>query len=272
MVHRDVGTVHQRVDIVCRAPHAAEFQVAGDAGRNGNLQRDPGVLDRISDPLDQGARQLIYPVGKTWIVRDHAREFIAAKAREQRIARQDRADAIGGGAQKRIAGLMAVEVVDRLEVVEIDHDEGYRPAVPTRRGQKGGGFRADAAPVESPGQRIGFGELAREFFRLATFGYLPRKLGMAAPAENHERDVEQQGRNQKRVGRGADAHPGSHDLRQDHSAGADEEQDRRNGDAQCNHVAFGAPDGWVTGDVNVMIHVAAWHSAPRWLRRDRYRL
>ena len=70
------------------------------------------------------------------------------------MRRQRGADRLRGGAEQLVAGDMAVEIVDRLEMIEIDHHQ--RRAFATRlrlREQRGAAFRQRAA-IEKAGERI----------------------------------------------------------------------------------------------------------------------
>ena len=64
-------------------------------------------------------------------------------------------------------------------------------------GDQAVGRRRHAAPVEAPGQRIGFRQDARLLLSLAAFTDFTGQLDVAPPAEDDQRDVEQQGGGQQ---------------------------------------------------------------------------
>jgi hypothetical protein len=134
---------------------------------------------------------------------------------------------------------VAVEVVDLLEIVEVDHDQRDRLAALARRGDQPGGGVAEAASVQAAGERIGLGQQPRLLLGLASLVDLLAELAIAPPAEDDQRDVEQQGVGQRRFR--PDAEPGqrAHDLRHDGSAGADEHDDGGGGDPQSEDVTIG---------------------------------
>ena len=61
----------------------------------------------------------------------------------------------GAFAQDDVADAVAVDVVDLLEIVEVDHHDGDRFAACAAFGDQPVGGRPDAAAVEAAGQRIG---------------------------------------------------------------------------------------------------------------------
>src|SRR5579859_6325119 len=111
--------------------------IDGRAHRNGEAQDlavDPELA--VAERLDQSVRHdpgLVLPrPGEDDL------EFIAAEAGDRgrtRRARDDVLGADGGGErfgdmpQDHVPGLMAVPVVDLLEVVDVDHDDRHLPAV-----------------------------------------------------------------------------------------------------------------------------------------------
>ena len=169
----------------------------------------------------------------------HAAELVPAKSGQQAFFGQDRADSLGNLAQHRVSGAVSVDIVDRLEVVEIDHQERDRIVTILAGGDQAVGLLVEAAAVEAAGQRIGFGQYARMFFCGTAFLDFDPQLAIAAPAENDQRDVEQQGVGQHRIGARDPFELGAHDLGQDGAAGAKEHDDGGRGDAERDEIAIG---------------------------------
>ena len=85
-------------------------------------------------------------------------ELVAAEPRHEILAPDNGAQAAGDDLQERVARRMAVRIVDLLEAVEIDPEDGERIGLLQRR-KAGAEFLEEAAAVGEPRQRV----LAREF-------------------------------------------------------------------------------------------------------------
>ena len=82
-------------------------------------------------------------------------ELIPSPASVDILGAQNVAQALGYGAEHLIAGGVTEGVVDLLEVVKVDHQDGHRlAAAACSRGSPSQVFSQGAA-VEQPGQRIG---------------------------------------------------------------------------------------------------------------------
>jgi hypothetical protein len=176
-----------------------------------------------------------------------AGELVAPDARDDRLLGQDRAQAAGGFDQHRVAHLVAVKVVGALELVEIEHEQGDGLVLAAGFLDKRGNGAIEAAPVEAAGQRIGIGELTGRVLGLAPLAHFGGQLGIAAPAEDDQRDVEQQGVGQDRIGlRAAEQHvverAGQHGC-----ARTDKQDEGSHDDAQGHDVALcPVGSGWRT--------------------------
>src|SRR5207302_61733 len=82
------------------------------------------------------------------------REFVAAEARENIGRPQVRGDDTGHGEQRAVSGLVAVAVVDRLQVVEIDAEDAGGSSDAAGPAYFLGKSRAEISAIEEPGERI----------------------------------------------------------------------------------------------------------------------
>ena len=145
-VHRDVGALHQRLDV------AAVLGEHRDADAGAHEQRQAleaeGLLDRAGEAAGDGLGLLDGGAG-----RQQDGELVAADAGHQvgagHAGLQPRADL----AQEPVTRLMAERVVELLEVVEVDQQQrelalgGARRRWSSPRGGRtgGGGWRARSA-------------------------------------------------------------------------------------------------------------------------------
>src|SRR5690606_40880481 len=88
-------------------------------------------------------------------------ELLAAGAAEQVEVAQVAAEGRGDALEYLVADQVAVAVVDRLEVVHVEHQGGEGRARLVRPGDGGGGALLDAAPVVHAGERVGRGGLVQ---------------------------------------------------------------------------------------------------------------
>jgi hypothetical protein len=97
-------------------------------------------------------------------------EFVAAEPRHEILRPQHLAQASRDRAQQLIAAGMAERVVDLLELVEVDEQEGRQRALIAWHGQEALDLVAEIDPVGQPRQRVIAGEVADAGFRIAPFG------------------------------------------------------------------------------------------------------
>ncbi|KGC54198.1 hypothetical protein DO65_5959 [Burkholderia pseudomallei] len=143
-----VGGAQDFVDGVAVAPVLRHADAHGH-GRVLAVDAERCVRDRGPHPLGDAARR----------VGEHARqqhhEFLAADARDV-VVRANRGEALAHEiAQHDVADLMAVVVVDRLEVVEIEREQRERGAVAFRARDLRLHLLDELAPVGRARQRIG---------------------------------------------------------------------------------------------------------------------
>lgn len=111
-------------------------------------------------------------------VRQEDAELIAAVAPDDGGRRECLAQIIGQTAQRLISGIVAVEIVDALEIIDIDHDTdgpNFGELIQIRINS-----RIEALAVVEPRQRIGIGQLAK-----VTAAVLQVKQGMCQ--EGHQK-------------------------------------------------------------------------------------
>ena len=122
------------------------------------------------------------------------RELVAADAGEQVLAAQQGVQARAERRQHAVAGGVAGEVVDRLEVVDVDQRERQRALVPGGAGDLGVEALLEGAVVGEAGQRVG--ERAA--------------LEQPASAEDHAADDREDRRGEERARRAQRASPSSY--------------------------------------------------------------
>ena len=128
---------------------------AGDADRDGGADRLARRLDvvellgdRAADPLGDLQRLLGRRLGQ------QDRELLAAEAGRDVVVAQLGAEDLGDPLQHRVAGEVAVRVVDLAEQVEVGHDQRQRPLEALRAPELLRERRGEVARVEEPGLRI----------------------------------------------------------------------------------------------------------------------
>jgi hypothetical protein len=170
------------------------------------------------------------------IEQEAACELVAAQAGGERDRGHGSGDFARDGTQQRIAHGMAVHVVDRLEMVEVDDHQRHCLAPVVRAHEHRGAFLVQAAAVEESGQRIATGQYVRTLFGGGTDADFVAQCGVAAPAEQDQRDIEQQRDHQRAVRGGAALEIMLQGLGQYGAAGTDEHQDRGDADRPGDQV------------------------------------
>ena len=201
---------------------------------------DVAIFDRPRDVLDHPRCQLVDPVGHLRVIGDDADEFIAAEPGQNAAFGQQALDPSGGDAQHFVARLVAVEVVDLLEIVEIHRDRRQRFLAAFQIVQKIAQRSGETAAVLTSGEVVDIGEAAGLFLGFAArIEFLGERL-VAMPAEQDQRNVEQEGIGQRRIGRGVVARPCLDQVGQHHAGRAHEQDDRRKSDPQRHDIMVAA--------------------------------
>ena len=94
-------------------------------------------------------------------VEDERGELVAAEAADHVGRAQAPPQHLGGRAQHLVAGQVAGGVVDELEVVEVEHEQGSVLAPAVHASQLAVQPVHEPPPVEQPGERVVVGEQAQ---------------------------------------------------------------------------------------------------------------
>ena len=146
-VERHVGVLEQQVGVAA----VARRQRDADAGADHHLV---AARSRRSRPGSATMRSASAPAsfGLAERVLQH-HELVAAEAGDDVGAAHQRAQPVGDRAQQRVAARMAERVVDLLELVEVDEQDGERPAASQARRRRRPSGRGKGA-VRQAGQRV----------------------------------------------------------------------------------------------------------------------
>ena len=125
-------------------------------------------------------------------------------------------------------------------MVEVEQDQRDVASLSGGVGDHWLTLRQQRAAVQKAGQRVGVGQVAGALFGLGPFANLAAQIFIAAPAEQNQRDVQDQRGGQRLVGPPAQPDQRVDDRLHHIAAGADEHQDRRHHDAAGHDVAPGA--------------------------------
>ena len=148
-VDGEVGLVDElvRVDAVLREPGDAERH--GRADRLGRgLDLELALGDGAADPL----RDLHRLLGRR--LRQEDRELLAAEPRRHVVVAQLLAEDLRDALEDRVAGEVAVAVVDVAQEVEVGHDQRHRPLEARCARDLGRERRREVARVVEAGLRV----------------------------------------------------------------------------------------------------------------------
>ena len=112
------------------------------------LDREPLALDELAQLLAQ--RRAFLDVG----LGQDQHEFLAAVAADQVAGAEVFGDGLGDAAQDRVAGGVAIRVVDRLEVVDVDERDAQRSPVAGRALDLGEQVGEERLAVGDAGQAV----------------------------------------------------------------------------------------------------------------------
>ena len=125
-------------------------------------------LDDLGDPVADGQR-----VAVALHAVEEDDELVTAEAGDQVVGSQDRADALGDLAEQVVADVVAAGVVDQLEAVDVEEEEGDVGAVPTGPGQCLFEVVEELRPVGQAGERVVQGPVGPSRLDLAAVGHVP---------------------------------------------------------------------------------------------------
>ncbi len=121
----------------------------GDRNANARAARSNDVVgDELAQPFAGGDRAV---EGR---LRQHQREFLAAQASGNIGRALLLLQYVGDSLDDVVADVMAVSVVDRLEVVDVAHQQRHRPAIAAKARPFGLGQSEKSAPVVEPGHAV----------------------------------------------------------------------------------------------------------------------
>ena len=176
-----LGGVERQIGVADHRVGAGAARVAdGDADRGAD--RHLVALDRVGARhlLDQGLGKRFQQAGLD-DARQHRLEFVAAQASDLAVVAHDGLQPIGDLAQQRVADRVAERIVDVLEPVEVDQEQGAALLPARGIAQRFVERLAHHRPVRQAGQRIEARQAADFLFAAPLFGEV-----RADPAEAHE--------------------------------------------------------------------------------------
>src|SRR5579859_1953497 len=158
LVERLVGMAENLVQRV------AILGIDGDPGREGALNMALSDVDllrgEIAAPIvDAGQR--LFPGG----ARQQDQDLFAAGAEDEIALANPLGQELADRGQHPVAGLMAVMIIEPLEIIEIDHDDRQRLALPVGLGGQLAADLVKEAAVMQAGQRIPCSLLAQLHFQ-----------------------------------------------------------------------------------------------------------
>ena len=144
-VHRSVCADEQRV----RRPTVGGVGDDADRDRRRRVDARHALLgDRQADLLGE------HPATRRVRLGQQRHELVAAVAGRDVDLANAAADGVGDAPQDLVAGDVAEAVVDRLQVVEIQHDQAERPAGPVAARDLALEGREEEGPVVQAGERV----------------------------------------------------------------------------------------------------------------------
>jgi hypothetical protein len=114
---RHVGVLQKLLGLIAVAGRHSDADAGADD--DGMAVQQIGVADRLQQPLGDEHRVL----GARQPALDDC-EFIGVEAGQRVFLAQRRAQALGDAAQQLVADAVAERIVDRLEIVEAEHQHG----------------------------------------------------------------------------------------------------------------------------------------------------
>ena len=174
-----------------QATSSRGFNASSRALRQSRRDRDPaGALELgLPQPLGDAAGEPV--TGGRVGGGHHDRELLAADPADDVRAANRRAQDLGEGDEDSVAGSVAVHVVDLLEIVDVEHEDGHRIVRAARARQLGANAIVEEPVVPQPGERVRLGLLLE---LRADLGVVERERdGVAAPPHELELLVREAG-------------------------------------------------------------------------------
>jgi hypothetical protein len=223
-IHRGIGRTHQRVETRATGVRPR------DADRCGDVEVQAVGMEGAGEPRHDRVRHSLDQRGMRRIEREGAGEFIPAEACRKCRGRHCVRDLARDFLQQRIAGRVAMKVVDHLEMVEVEQQQRHRPGTTGGMGEHLYACFRQAAAVEESRQRILRGKLMRAFLRCSADVDFAQQVPIVPPADQDQRDVDQQRDHQRLVDMRTAAEIMLDRVGHGRTAQRDEQQDRHDRD------------------------------------------
>ena len=184
----DLGVENDLVLALRLRSHHRRFCARGELARVHGVLRPECEPDRDGHPADAGEVDLREPALHTLGDADgvlaaatvhHDRELLAAEPADHVFRPHDRAQGLGEEPEQLVADGVAVDVVDVLEVVDVEHQHRERPVRAARLLQRLQQPLVEDAVVEEPRKRVGAGLMLEASPDL---GVVERERGRVAEA------------------------------------------------------------------------------------------
>jgi hypothetical protein len=147
-VHGDVGAAQERV-------HRSAIGIrSGDADRAADVDVHTGKIERPAEASHDLLGRPVDGARRIGIEGEGGGELVSAQTSGDGTLGKRLGDGLGGGPEEIVAGEVPVNVVDRLEPVQVDDQHRDRAALSRRTKQLLDGI-GEGSAVEEAGQRIG---------------------------------------------------------------------------------------------------------------------
>ena len=120
------------------------------------------------------------------------RELVAAQARDYRLGPELVGQRAGDALEQAIASLIAVLVVDRLEAIDLERDDGEAVTMRRRLGRHFRRAIGETLAIVESRCRVSAGKYRRPLLLLGAHLRLVLQVDIAAPAEQDQRHVQRQ--------------------------------------------------------------------------------
>ena len=187
MVEGDVGAAQQIGDGDLGRRRRGDAEVGAD------LQHLAADLERAGHGLQESFPERLGDLRAVLRDDEGERELVAVEARGDRFLADLGGNDAGDGAQHIVADLIAVAVVDRLEAVHPQRNDGQPVAAAGGEVAQLLAAVGEALAVGKAGDGVADGHVRRPFLALQPpFGFV-QQIGVAPPAEEDQGDVQRQG-------------------------------------------------------------------------------
>ena len=181
---------------------------------DGQVHQQEGLAQAGADPFAKGPQLLIVQDPG-----DDQAEFVATQAGQVDVLTQQRAQALADLTEQSVAHAMAIEIVDRLEAVQIDQAHGQAGPLGARVGQQRIEAGEELPSIGEAGQAVLVGQLEiflAEFRRLRLHVHQAGEVAVLRleddqHGDGHQQDVDRRGHEGADGGGGEEHHEGGVD-------------------------------------------------------------